>query len=290
MKEHTYHQHFVSKFYLKNFSYDGKHAYVIDRNQGNKIYSCAIEKICFENDLYEEKWINANEKLGKYVLDNQIEDMFARVETRTAPVIQKYIKGINSESKRISITHDEKVFLTEFTTLLYLRNPYIMKDILNSYDGVEDEPEMKALTQETEHIFSLFQWGSSESLVSFSKKVGIFSEEIDTSPYNIERESLINSSIGFWYSELGGFTTASFPLYIIAIKGGNRRVILPISCQLAVVFYEKTDVPIMEGTVLQLSREIVDEGMKRCFELTPKEMARMFIGSDKDTLEQLIKG
>ena len=290
MKEHTYHQHFVSKFYLKNFSYDGKHAYVIDRNQGNKIYSCAIEKICFENDLYEEKWINANEKLGKYVLDNQIEDMFARVETRTAPVIQKYSKEINSKSKRINITHDEKVLLTDFTTLLYLRNPYIMKDILNSYDGVEYDPRMKAVTQETENIFSLFQWGSSESLVSFSKKVGIFSEEIDTSPYNIERESLMNSLIGFWYSELGGFTTASFPLFIIAIKGGNRRVILPISCQLAVVFYEKTDVPFMEGTVLQLSREIVDEGMKGCFELMPKEMARMFIGSDKDTLEQLIKG
>ena len=76
---------------LKLFSYDRKHVYVLNREQNNKIYRVAADSICYEKDLYDEKWKDTIEELGKYVLDNQVEDYLASLEEKTAPLIKNII-------------------------------------------------------------------------------------------------------------------------------------------------------------------------------------------------------
>ena len=75
-KQHTAKQHYVPRFLLKQFSSDENHVFVLNR-MINKTYRTTADSICYANDIYDEKWKDAIEELGKYVLDNQIEEYLA---------------------------------------------------------------------------------------------------------------------------------------------------------------------------------------------------------------------
>ena len=90
-------QHYVPQFYLRNFTSDDNKLWVFDREK-KEYYHSAPKDICFEKFLYETPWEDANPKLGKYVLENQIEDYFAEKEGEYSSLLRKII-GICKETK-----------------------------------------------------------------------------------------------------------------------------------------------------------------------------------------------
>lgn len=89
MKQHTERQHFVPCFYLDCFSDEDGYVYVLDVEK-EQIRKQNIKDICVVKNLYETKWENANKSLGKYVLDNQVEQGLSRLESRTSPILKKH--------------------------------------------------------------------------------------------------------------------------------------------------------------------------------------------------------
>ena len=190
-KQHTAKQHYVPRFLLKQFSSDENHVFVLNR-MTNKIYRTTADSICYENDIYDEKWKDAIEELGKYVLDNQIEEYLADLESKTSPLVKHIIALIKSGMHNVSLSKEEHDVISEFITTLYLRNPYTLKSIIDYYDGVEDEPDCEAMMYVVDYFFSTTKWGSPKSLLAYSKKAVIFSKEIERSPYNVEYEKISN--------------------------------------------------------------------------------------------------
>ena len=288
-KQHTTKQHFVSKFLLKLFSYDGKHVYVLDRKQNNKIYKKNIDNFCYENDIYDEKWVDTIEQLGKYVLDNKIEDYFADLEDKIAPVLKEVNKKAANGERNIRLSEDNLHLLFEFMATLYLRNPYIFKGILDYYNGVENEPEVDAVLQATEYLFDIFKWGSPKALLAFSKKIGIISNDITGSPYNVVYERISNMKYVFWYSERGDFVTSSFPLHIMAADGEHaERIMMPVSDKLVVVLFDPLPFPYAEGIVIDMDSNILNWNMALYFKSYSKEMAHFFIAKNEESLKRLL--
>ena len=288
-KQHTEKQHYVPRFLLKQFSSDENHVFVLNR-MNNKIYRTTTDSICYENDIYDEKWKDAIEELGKYVLDNQIEDYLADLESKASPLVKRIIASIHSEMQIVRLSEDERGLISEFITTLYLRNPYTLKSIIDYYDGVENEPDCEAMMYVVDYLFSTAKWGSPKSLLAYSKKAGIFSKEIEGSPYNVEYETISNMKYVFWYAKDGGIITSSFPLHIMSADGESaERIICPLSSEVALVLFDSMPYPLQEGIVIDIDEDNLKWNMNLFYRTYSKEMARLFIAKDEETLKRFKK-
>ena len=290
MKEqHTKKQHYVPRFLLRFFSYDKKHVYVLDRYNSNKIYASTTNCICYEDDIYDVKWIDANEELGEYVLDNQLENSFASNEYKASLVVHKIIQEIKEGKRRLELVSEEQDILLEFITTLYLRNPYVLEDILTVYNDVENEEWFEAAKFVTNFLFAKARWGKPTSLIEFSKKKGIFNKDVEDSIFNLKYEALSKFPYIFWHSSKGGFVTSSFPLYFHEDDEKIKYIMCPLSSEVAIVFLENNIKDIKKGTVIETESSDVKVKMKEYFCAYPCDMARLFIAKDKEILRELIE-
>ena len=288
-KLHTTKQHYVPRFLLKQFSGDDNHVFVLNR-MNNKIYRTSVDSICYENDIYDEKWEGADKKLGKYVLDNKIEDRLADLETKASPLIKQIVVSIKSGDGCVRFTEEEHGLISEFITTLYLRNPYTLKSIVDYYQGVEDELDCEAMMYVVNDLFNTAKWGDPKSLLAYSIKAGIFSKEIEGSPYNIKYKKISNLKYVFWYAKEGGIITSSFPLYIISTDGERvERIICPLSSEVALVLFDSIPYPLKEGMVIEIDENNLRWNMNLFYRMYSKEMARLFIAKDEETLNRIKK-
>ena len=116
-KQHTVKQHYVPRFLLKQFSSDENHVFVLNRML-NKTYRTSADSICYENDVYDEKWKDVIEELGKYVLDNQIEEYFADLESKTSPLVKHIIVLIESGTHNVKLSKEEHDIISEFIKVI----------------------------------------------------------------------------------------------------------------------------------------------------------------------------
>lgn len=254
--EHTKRQHFIPQFYLKNFSHNKKDIAVWDL-AANKYYCSDTKSVFFENDLYETKWKNANPRLGVYVLDNQIEKWLANLEWSVAPIINRIL--VDASNKRIiSLNQEDRNVFLEFVVALYLRNPIIMSRILDYYSGVENDPEMESLMYVINYLFEEGGFGSTESLVKHSEMMGIFNKNISGSPINSEIKRISDMHLVFWHTKNYKFATCTFPFHIGHVINSNyTRIILPLSSQVACVFFNKEFPVLIEEAVIEITPEMV---------------------------------
>ena len=288
-KQHTAKQHYVPRFLLKQFSSDENHVFVLNR-MTNKIYRTTADSICYENDIYDEKWKDAIEELGKYVLDNQIEEYLADLESKTSPLVKHIIALIKSGMHNVSLSKEEHDIISEFITTLYLRNPYTLKSIIDYYEGVEDEPDCEAMMYVVDYLFSTAKWGSPKSLLAYSKKAGIFSQEIEGSPYNVEYEKISNMKYIFWYAKDCGIITSSFPLHIMSADVERaERIICALFSEVALVLFDPMPYSLKEGMVIEIDEDNLKWNMNLFYRTYSKEMARLFIAKDEETLNRIKK-
>lgn len=288
-KQHTTKQHYVPRFLLKQFSGDDNHVFVLNRTN-NKICRTSVDSICYENDIYDEKWKGADKKLGKYVLDNKIEDCLADLEAKASSLIKQIVVSIKSGDGCVRFTEEEHGLISEFITTLYLRNPYTLKSIVDYYQGVEDELDCEAMMYVVNYLFNTAKWGDPKSLLAYSIKAGIFSKEIEGSPYNIKYKKISNLKYVFWYAKEGGIITSSFPLHIISADGERvERIICPLSSEVALVLFGSIPYPLKEGMVIEIDENNLRWNMNLFYRMYSKEMARLFIAKDEETLNRIKK-
>ena len=250
----------------------------------------SVDSICYENDIYDEKWKGVDKKLGKYVLDNKIEARLADLEAKASPLIKQIVVSIKSGDGCVRFTEEEHGLISEFITTLYLRNPYTLKSIVDYYQGVEDELDCEAMMYVVNYLFNTAKWGDPKSLLAYSIKAGIFSKEIEGSPYNIEYKQISNLKYVFWYAKEGGIITSSFPLHIISADGERvERIICPLSSEVALVLFGSIPYPLKEGMVIEIDENNLRWNMHLFYRTYSKEMARLFIAKDEETLNRIKK-
>ncbi len=284
--KHTEDQHYVPRFLLRNFSFNKKQVLVWDRKT-QKIFTTSTEAICFAKDLYDQKWENGAED-EKYILGNQIERGFADEEHKASILIHDLVQKARTYQRKIVLCNGEKKLLYDFITDLYMRNPVIMRTILEFYSGVEDEPDLCNLQRTLKLIFDLWGWGDPESMVKYSKINMLFNRDISGGPYDTERKRLDSFSYVFWVSPDDEFVTSCFPLQILSDKDAQWiRVIVPLSAGFAVVLFKDLPVGLEEGLLLTPSRQDIQMWMQYFAGQYPVDMARHFVGKKASTLEML---
>lgn len=204
-------QHYIPQFYLNNFTNDSGKLWVYDRLK-EKIYACSSRDIACENYLYETCWENANPKLGKFVLPNQIENKFAVKESRYSKLLQKIIVVCSDpQNKRALIcSKEEKGILASFVSNMFLRNPWSMKeaDLECITDGIMDVEEIKDINM----MLQLMEFGGTESLVKFASKMVWLDEDFDGSMQQESTKDLWGLKYCFIKTEKKQFVTSSFPV------------------------------------------------------------------------------
>lgn len=206
-----------------------------------------------------------------------------------APYIRKLIHEINDGEKGRILSITEKQLFDEFLTTLYIRNPYVLKTIIDYYEGVDKETEVDSLMQAIEYLFDMFKWGSPISLLEFTVKRAAFTKDIAGSPYSVIYESFSKMKYVFWYAKDGGVLTSSFPMHIsLWNEEKEKRILFPLSNEIAVVFYDTLPFPLTEGMVLEVDSTILEFNMDMFFMSYSKEMARFFIAKDEQSLKRLL--
>ena len=130
-------EHFVPRFYLKHFI-DKKGQISVYDFEKNCFFSASPNTLFFENNLYETPFENANEKLGQFVIQNEIENVFEREESKYAKLlkdIENRCSNPQNADALILSTH-EKDLLCELAINFLLRNPKNMESLhLRNLDG-----------------------------------------------------------------------------------------------------------------------------------------------------------
>ena len=90
-------QHYVPKFYLKNFSNNNK-AMVYYKATG-EIFPKHLSEICVKNHLYENAWKESGSPIGNYVLYNDIENKLCEKEGIFSPIINMILTSPPAPSK-----------------------------------------------------------------------------------------------------------------------------------------------------------------------------------------------
>lgn len=139
MKKHlTKEQLYVSQFYLKGFSEDGKNIYQYDIVK-NKVHKTLIKNTCKESYLYEYK----NES-GSVISNNEIEDLFGKFESRVSNLIQD-LSCRSFLTKSGFFNDNELLLLYIYLYIQLIRTPRNMSLATTIIDSGEHEFQKKNL-------------------------------------------------------------------------------------------------------------------------------------------------
>ena len=162
-------QHYVPQFYLRNFTSDDNKLWVFDRVK-EEYYFRTPKEVCYEKYLYETPWKDEDPKLGKFVLENQIENYFADKEGEYSPLLKRIIDICrNPQNKNALIcNHEEKEMLASFVANIFVRNPWSLRQIESDLplEELKENEEIQAIEQ----IIQIMGLGDIDSLVKAADK------------------------------------------------------------------------------------------------------------------------
>ena len=210
--DNTVKEHFIPQFYLKKFADKNEMLYIYNPRTNAK-YIKSVRNYGFKNNLYETKFENANEKMGKYVLRNNIEKCFSEYESRYSKLLRRLDDIIyEPQNKDVLICNKtEKAILFSMVANFYFRNPYIMKQL--NVDEIEDFMEI----DEIRLVFELLDKmgiGGGKSIFKAAKKKVLLTEEYEEGPLKEFINSISKIPFTFLYNSEGRFITCNQPVSI----------------------------------------------------------------------------
>lgn len=243
--QQTVKEHYVPQFYLKNFADENGLLHVYDFKQ-NKFFTQSSKNICYENNLYETKWDNANPKLGEFVLQNHIENIFCKYEYEFSNVLTTILHICNptQNPNALILQGNERNMFFRFIVNMIVRNPENMKALaLNKLDPDDiDNDDVKQIRTVLDNL----GFGGTDSICLAAKKKAILTDEFENSFTQKYLESLKRLNYTFFYARTNSFITSNMPVCVgndpSIIESDRRCIYLALSPKLAVLFgnYRKT--------------------------------------------------
>lgn len=282
----TKRQHYVPQFYLRQFEDKDGFLWVYDKRD-KKEFKCRSENICQEKLLYETKWENADENLGKYVLFNDIEHLFSEKEGKYAQVISRVLKVCTPQQKKnvLICSSDEKKLLAEFAVNLYVRNPWIMK--VFELDHIPEELEGNQELQAMREVFSQLGFGNMDSLVKAIQKKAFMSDGFDRGFCVELTERLRHVELTFFYSTDSAFATSSFPSGLEE-DDETLSAFLSLSPNVAVIFGNFNCLHNFRNRMMRIEKDKVMEFNKNIVNLSAAQV-RYIICRNESLLRELIQ-
>lgn len=283
-------EHYVPQFYLTQFT-DGNgllHIYNFDQK---KYYTQIPKNICYESNLYETEWENANPKLGRYVLPNNIENEFCKYEGEFAELL-KTITRVCTYNQNVSalILHGkEKEMLRRFVVNLMLRNPINM-DSLALSEIPEEEKNSDGMSL-FRNIMNVMGLGGADSVYLAAQKKAMLTYEIEGSLPQAYVEKVSKISFTFLYATNSVFITSDIPVcfgYDCTILDEDRTCLyLALSPKVAVLFGNYNELKGDKNKMIKIESEYVDLFNEQVAK--HHNYIRLLIGSSKELIEKYVK-
>ncbi len=282
-------QHYVPQFYLRNFTSDDNKLWVYDRVKG-EYYFQAPKEVCYEKYLYETPWKEEDPKLGKFVLENQIEDYFAGREGEYSLLLKRIVDICRNPQNRNALIcgHKEKELLASFVANIFVRNPWSLKRLESGLPL--EELKMNDEIQAIEQIIQIMGLGDIDSLVKAADKKVWLTEEFNGSRL---APRILEMNYAFLVSDGEPFITSSFPAIYSLCDTEERglmpnNIYLPIHPQIAVLYNEA--IPKTKSNRLKIiDGEMVHELNGKYLKNDVDQM-RFLIAKDRESLRSVIKG
>ncbi len=281
-------QHYVPQFYLRSFTSDDNKLWVYDRVK-EKYYFQTPKEVCYENYLYETPWEDENPKLGRFVMQNQIENYFADKEGEYSLLLKRIIDICrNPQNKNALIcNHEEKEMLASFVANIFVRNPWSLKQIES--DLPLEELKKNEEIQAIEQVMQIMGFGDIDSLVKAADKRVWLTEEFDGSRL---APHILDMNYTFLVSNGEPFITSSFPAIYELCDTEERglmpsNIYLPVHPQIALL-YNGTIPKIKSNRLKTVGGEIVHD-LNNVYLKSDVEQMRFLIARDKESLRTVIE-
>ena len=169
-------EHFVPKFYLRNFTSKNKKICIYDKIE-NKMYFKAPQNICYINDLYETKWIDENLENNNYILRNDLENHFSEIEKEFNNTLNSIISKCSCQQNqnKLILTSYEKEIMKKFVANILFRNPWCMKQY--NVDSVDENLLENPEICKIQHELGI----DVAPLIKASNKLCLFDDRFDSS-------------------------------------------------------------------------------------------------------------
>ena len=285
-------QHYVPRFYLRNFTDENGLLHVYDREK-QKIFCAPPEKILYEKMLYETRWEGASEQLGDYVLKNELEHSLGERESRYGALINHVLEKCNRANpfETIICSEGNKDCLADCIVNLYLRNPRTFFDIQNEYA----DSSALDICQAAESLFTALNLGSPHSLIKHSIKQGILDPAIPGGPAYVEKRSLLKMNVVFLKACASRFITSSCPVITIEENYNSRKtekqikmVSFPLSPKILVFCSDDPQMQVLSNKFFYAGEDFVFS-VNALYEKMSMEETRFLVADSKNCLEPLIQ-
>lgn len=283
-------EHYVPQFYLNQFT-DGNgllHIYNLDQK---KFYTQKPKNICFEKNLYETEWEDANPKLGKYVLANSIENEFCKYERDFAMLLQTIIGVCTSEQKNNALVlhGEERITFFRFVVNLLVRNPMSMESFALSEisEEVKCSDEMIVLR----NIMRELGFNGADSIYIAAQKKVMLTDEIEGSFPQLCVEHLKKVWFTFFYTQNNEFITCDMPVCLgndYTISDEDKTCLyLALSPKVAVLFGNYNVPRGTKNKIIKIESKHVDFFNSQI--VKQHDNIHMLIGNSKKLIEKYVQ-
>lgn len=280
-------EHYVPQFYLKKFTDDNGLLHIYNFDQ-KKFYTQIPQNICYESNLYETEWEDANPKLGKYVLPNDIENTFCEYEGEFAKLLQTICHVCTSDqnANALILHGKEKEILRRFVINLMFRNPINMDSLALS--ELSDEEKNSDGMSLVRSILDGMGFGGAESFYLAVIKKAMLTYEMEDSLPQVYVEKLSKISFSFLYATNSVFITSDIPVcfgYDCTIPDEDKTCLyLALSPKVAVLFGNYNVPRRDENRMIKIRSEYVDFFNSQIIE--NHNYIRLIMGNSRDAIQK----
>ena len=283
----TVKEHYVPQLYLRNFADANGLLHIYDFKR-NKYFTQSPKNICYENNLYETKWENANSKLGEFVLPNHIEKIFCKYEGEFSNVLTTvlHICSPSQNPNALILQGNERNIFFQFIVNMIVRNPKNMEALalskLEPHDTNNDEiKQIRTMSDDME-------FGGADSICLAAKKKAMLTDEFENSFTQACLVALKRLNYTFFYARTNSFITSNIPACVgddpTIIEDDKTCIYLALSSKVAVLFgnyknsnnFKNRMVCIEEKQVENFNRTLIKHNDNK----------RIIIANSKDTIRK----
>ena len=284
------HQHYVPQFYLNNFT-DSKGLLHIYDYKHNNYFTQIPRNVCYKKNLYETKWQDTNSKVDKYVLPNDIEDIFCAYEGQFADLLKTIQKICIPQQNpcALILQTEEKKNLFKFVINLLVRNPVNMSAI--GIDELTDDIKNNDDILIYKEVMDKLGFGGGDSIVLASQKKVMLTDEFRGGYTDEFFDMIKNINYTFYYAKSGEYITSNVPVCHgedQAISGDNKLCIyLALTPKLSVLFGNYKESKNNKNRMIAIESAIVDEFNWQLVKACVGQ--HMLIGSNESLIKRYVE-
>ncbi len=205
-------QHYVPQFYLKKFINEVGKLEILDCEHRKIVQSRTPKSVC-----YEEYFYSANNELDE--ASQEIEKEFERIETKISDAYGGIVERFINFKE---ITLDDKILISTFMSMQYLRGPYMRKQIKRMSESVIKQiTQMRYGSDDINHSLDKFEIQTGEKISAQERKDLI--KLARSGNYNVETNNVTHLQM---FAEMEGFRNLFFAKdWLVYVSKSNKKFI-----------------------------------------------------------------